>query len=379
MIPTLPRSGPVDRMRIFTSTRRGGAVSDRLIPYFDGHNDTVLSMKETGRSFFEESAEGHVDLPRAKAGGLAGGFFAVWVPDPGVHIEPAEPGGAIDIYSSVDSMPPMMETSHAQVSALHSLAALLRVEAASDGQVKIVRTAAELRSCIESGAFAMELHIEGAEPIDEGLDSLEVFYAAGLRSLGLVWSRANIFGHGVPFQFPSTPDTGPGLTEAGKALVRACNRLGVVVDLSHLNEKGFWDVADRTEHPLVATHCGAHALSPSARNLTDKQLDAIRDSDGIVGVNFHVGFLNPEGHQEAEKTSLTAIVDHLEYMVSRMGIDHVALGSDFDGAVMPSDLRDAAGLPRITAELRSRGYDDAALGKVAYENWLRIFTKTWKA
>lgn len=352
-------------------------MSDQLIPYFDGHNDTVLSMKQTGRSFFDASDAGHIDLPRAKSGGLAGGFFAVWVPDPSVHMDLDDPNESINPYSSVNSLPPMMDTAYAQSYALSSLASLMRVEAASNGAVKIVRTAAELRSCIERGTFAMELHIEGAEPIDEGLDSLEVFHQAGLRSLGMVWSRSNIFGHGVPFQFPSSPDTGPGLTDAGKALVRACNRLGIVVDLSHLNEKGFWDVADRSEDPLVATHCGAHALCPSSRNLTDKQLDAVRDSEGVVGVNFHVGFLNPQGLHDAELTSLTAIVDHLEYMVSRMGIDHVALGSDFDGATMPSDLKDAAGLPGITAELRSRGYDDNALRKIAYENWLRVFSRTW--
>jgi membrane dipeptidase len=146
-----------------------------------------------------------------------------------------------------------------------------------------------------------------------------------------------------------------------------------------LNEKGFWDVADRTEDPIVATHCGAHAICPSARNLTDKQLDAVRDSEGVVGVNFHVGFLNPEGLHDADKTSLTAIADHLEYMVSRMGIDCVAFGSDFDGAAMPFDLKDAAGLQKIVAELRRRGYDDDALRKIGYENWLRIFAKTWGA
>ncbi|MCC6790462.1 MAG: dipeptidase [Thermomicrobiales bacterium] len=348
-----------------------------MIPFFDGHNDTVLSIRETGRSFFERSDEGHVDLPRAQEGGLAGGFFAVWVPDPGVAVDPDDPDTSVKAYEDVASMPPQMETSYAQNHALSSLATLFRVEAESNGSVKIVRTAADLRDCIETGTFAMELHIEGAEPIDEGLDALEVFHRAGLRSLGIVWSRSNLFGSGVPFAFPSSPDTGPGLTEAGRALVRACNRLGIMLDLSHLNEKGFWDVADRTEDPRVATHSGVHAITPTARNLTDKQLDAIRDSDGVVGVNFHVGFLHPEGNASADATSLTAIVDHLEYMVSRMGIDQVAMGSDFDGAVMPGDLKDAAGMQKIAAELRTRGYDDAALKKIAYENWLRVFEKTW--
>src|SRR5204862_5975253 len=111
------------------------------------------------------------------------------------------------------------------------------------------------------GTIAAILHFEGAEPIDSQLNALEVFYRAGLRSLGLVWSRPNAFGEGVPFRFPSSPDTGPGLTAAGRELVRECNRLGILVDLSHLNERGFWDVADVTTAPLVATHSNAHALS----------------------------------------------------------------------------------------------------------------------
>ncbi len=133
------------------------------------------------------------------------------------------------------------------------------------------------------------------EAIDTRLEALDVFHAAGLRSLGPVWSRPNAFAHGVPFDFPRGPDTGPGLTAAGKRLVQACNRLGVLVDLSHLNEAGFWDVARISDAPLVATHSCAWALASSPRNLTDAQLDAIRASGGIVGINFHKGFLRADG------------------------------------------------------------------------------------
>ncbi len=106
------------------------------------------------------------------------------------------------------------------------------------------KSAADIRECLANGVIAALLHIEGAECIDRDMVALEVLHAAGLRSIGPVWSRSNIFGHGVPFRYPSSPDTGPGLTEAGKDLVKACNRLGMVVDLSHMNEKGFWDVAE---------------------------------------------------------------------------------------------------------------------------------------
>lgn len=350
------------------------------IPVFDGHNDTILSMRETGRSFFEESATGHVDLPRAKRGGMMGGFFAVWVPDPEVALDDddgdLDPGNSP--YSSAETMPPRMTTAHAQVQALASFGHLLRIARESEGKIRIIRSGDDLRAAVRDGAFAMELHIEGAEPIADNLDGLDVFHAAGLRSIGLVWSRPNAFGNGVPFQFPSSPDTGPGLTDAGKALVRRCNELGIIVDVSHLNEKGFWDVAKTSNAPIVATHCGAHALCPSARNLTDRQLDAIRDSDGIVGVNFHVGFLHPEGNRDPNETSVKILADHVAYIAERIGIDRVALGSDFDGAVMPGDLGDASGLPVLMNELRSRGFDDAALTKIGWENWARIFDLSWK-
>src|SRR5260221_9471079 len=130
-------------------------------------------------------------------------------------------------------------------------ALLFRLEAEANGQVKVVRTVDELVTCLREGILAPVLHFEGAEAIDPGLDALEVLYRAGLRSLGIVWSRPNAFAQGVPFKFPHSPDTGPGLTEAGKKVVRAGNGLGVMHDLSHLNEHGFWDVARLSDPPLV--------------------------------------------------------------------------------------------------------------------------------
>jgi membrane dipeptidase len=240
-----------------------------------------------------------------------------------------------------------------------------------------VRTVADLTTCLNRGIFAIIFHIEGAEAIDPNLDMLYVLYQAGLRSLGPVWSRPNIFGYGVPFSFPNSPDIGTGLTDAGRNLVQTCNQLGILIDLSHLNEKGFWDIAQLTTAPLVATHSGAHTLCASPRNLIDKQLDAVKESGGLVGVNFHVGFLRPDGKNDAD-TPLTEIVHHLNYMVDRMGIDCVALGSDFDGALMPQELGNVTGLPKLIAALRQHGYDDDSLRKIAYENWLRVLNQTWK-
>src|SRR5947209_12739159 len=213
---------------------------------FDGHNDTLLSLpgREPGteRDFFAQSDRGHIDLPRAKAGGLGGGFFAVFVPG-----RRSGPAGDVASFASAfndpATRPPTPELDEATRVAMRMAARLFHIEERSEGQVKIVRTADELASCLASGTFCAILHFEGAEAIDEDLNALEVFYQAGLRSIGPVWSRPNAFGHGVPFRFPHTPDTGPGLTDAGKDLVRGCNRLHIMLDLSHLNEAGFWEVS----------------------------------------------------------------------------------------------------------------------------------------
>ena len=339
------------------------------IPIFDGHNDTLLRLYGAAHgadSFFGEG-KGHIDMPRARAGGLAGGFFAVYVP----------PDPALPKPERWDVLPPPLDPDYARRVAMGMTALLFRLEAESQGQLKVVRSADELAACVEGGAMAAILHFEGAEPIDTNLDALEVFYRAGLRSLGLVWSRENAFGAGVPFRFPSSPDTGPGLTDAGRELVRACNRLGIMLDLSHLNEQGFWDVAKISEAPLVATHSNVHALCPTPRNLTDRQLDAIKESDGMVGLNFAVVFLRPDGGQDPD-TPIETMVEHIDYLVERVGIDRVGLGSDFDGATIPQAIGDVSGLPRLVEALRRSGYDDAALRKLGHENWLRVLRKTWR-
>ncbi len=275
-------------------------------------------------------------------------------------------------------LPPKLRRETALRYTLSVMSDLFRLEADAEGALKVVRTSAELRRCLEDGVFAMILHIEGVESLDTRLEALDVFYEAGLRSLGPVWSRPNAFGHGVPFDFPRGPNTGPGLTAAGRRLIGACNRLGILVDLSHLNEAGFWDVARISDVPLVCTHSGMHALSHTPRNLTDAQLDAVRDSGGIVGVNFHVGFLREDGDADAE-TSLTEIVRHARYAADRMGMEHIALGSDFDGATMPADLGDVTGLPGLVDAFLSAGFSEADMRRIAHENWERVLADTWRA
>jgi membrane dipeptidase len=352
------------------------------LPILIGHNDTLLNLylseRGGGRSFFVRSDRGHIDLPRAREGGLAGGFFAIFVP-PNPAVVRAQESDLTQTEKGyeVRMQPALDDIAYAQHVTIAMMATLFRIESESEGQVKVVRTTDELVRCLEEDILAAILHFEGAEAIDPHLDALEVFYQAGLRSLGIVWSRPNAFAHGVPFRFPHSPDTGPGLTEAGRELVRACNRLGILLDLSHLNEQGFWDVARLSNAPLVATHSNAHALTPSTRNLTDKQLDAIRESEGIVGLNFAVYDLREDAHRNPD-TPLAILIRHLDYLVEHLGIDCVGLGTDFDGTMIPQEIGDVTGLPKLMAALREHGYDDVSLHKIAYENWLRVLRKTWK-
>jgi membrane dipeptidase len=361
-----------------------------VLPILDGHNDVVSKLLniERGqiqsgpddpsrrpRNFFERGTEGHIDLPRAKEGGFAGGLFSIYVGADPQAAPPAGPG--LGQFEGMQvKMPRPLELGYAQRTSLAQMGLLFRLERESQGQLRVVRTFSELDDCVRRGVLAAIVHFEGAEAIDPRLDALEVFYAAGLRSVGPVWSRPNDFGEGVPYLYPHSPDTGPGLTDLGKELVRACNRLGIVVDVSHMNEKGFWDVAALSTAPIVATHSNAHALTPTPRNLTDRQLDAIKDSGGIVGVNFFNGFVRRDG--DASEPGIARIVEHFDYLVKRMGVDHVGFGGDLDGAKIPSEIGDVAGLPRVVDALRNAGYDEPALRKLTHENWLRVLRQIWK-
>ncbi|MGH3002346.1 MAG: dipeptidase [Gaiellaceae bacterium] len=317
----------------------------------DGHNDLVLHR-------WRGEPTRHMDLDDAAEAGFAGGFFALYVPSP----TRSDPMNAPYEVALPDTIP------H------HEAARVAEELYAALCELPVVLATAP--SDFREGRVAAIVHFEGAEPIADDLSNLDDWYARGLRSIGPTWSRSNAFAEGVPFRFPSTPDIGGGLSEAGRRLVRACNRLGVLVDLSHLNAAGFWDVARLSDAPLVATHSNAHALCPASRNLTDEQLDAIHGSGGVVGVNFAVAFLREDGANEPS-TPITEIVRHVDYLVERMGVDHVAFGSDFDGATMPDELGGISGLPKLVAALEGAGYDGDAVAKITHENWLRVLGDTW--
>jgi membrane dipeptidase len=344
------------------------------LPVFDGHNDVLLRLfKQTTpaaeRRFLDGLEGGHLDLPRARAGGFAGGLFAIFVPSPGPD--------ATGSISADTPFPPTPGLHEAQAATLAMTAMLLRIERASAGQVRICRTVGDIRAAMAAGALATVLHIEGAEAIDADFQILDVLHAAGLRSLGPVWSRPNIFGHGVPFRFPSPPDTGPGLTDLGKELVRQCNARKILIDLSHMSERGFWDVAALSNAPLVASHSNVHALCRSSRNLTERQLAAIRERQGLVGLNFATGFLREDGRMSAD-TAIEIMLRHVDALLEAVGESGVALGSDFDGATIPQAIGDVAGLPILLDALMAHGFGEGLVRRIACDNWLDLLERTWK-
>jgi membrane dipeptidase len=308
-----------------------------------------------------------------REGGMRGGIFAVFTPSPGDGSGARRFGGG-GTYVEPLAAP----VGHEAAAAFATAAAgrLLRLE--REGELVVARTIADVDAAFDGSSPPVAvLHLEGAEAIDPGLEALDQWYAAGLRSLGPVWSRPNAFAHGVQFAFPSSPDIGPGLTEHGAALVRACTELGILVDLSHLNEAGFWDVARIEAGPLVASHSGAHAICAASRNLTDSQLDAIGASGGLVGVVFATPFLRPDFADDPD-TPIGLIAEHARHVADRVGVEHVALGSDFDGATIPSALGDVAGLPKLVAALEDEGFSGAEIAAICWHNWRRVLDTWWR-
>lgn len=318
-------------------------------PIIDGHQDFITAIPRQDRDFLEESERGHVDWPRAQRGCLGGTFVSIYLTD-----QQAELNAVGYAIKEIDDY--------------------LRICDRSEGQVRAVRSVAELDRALEDGAFAGIIHFEGADPISYSLKELRVFYEAGLRSLGVTWSRPTIFGYGVMFQGPQ-PEKG--LTDAGFALVEECNRLGVLLDVSHLNPAGFWDLARATQRPFVATHSSVKAISPHVRNLDDDQIRMIAEKDGTIGINFANSFLRPDMGRE-EDTPLDLVVSHFEHIIDLVGDRHVSFGSDYDGTSVPQELRDAAHLPVLLRAFKQRGWSDDRIERICNGNFRRVLAAVWR-
>lgn len=352
-----------------SDTRPIPPLNREFPPIFDGHEDFITQVRPRpaifgpagGRDFLEDASDpadgadidqskrGHVDLPRAMRGGLGGCFTSIYLSN-----ERAE--------------------HNALAYAIGEMNDVLRIADRSAGRFRICRTVREIRAAWDADAFASVFMFEGADPISSSLKELRVFYEAGLRCLAPTWSRSTIFAHGVAFNgnLPAT-----GLTDAGRQLVHECDRLGIILDVSHINPAGFWDMLAESRNPVVATHSSVKAISPHVRNLDDGQIKALAKKGGTIGINFANIFLRPDMQANAD-TALDVIVSHFDHIVNLVGDEHVSFGTDFDGTDVPSVVGDATGLPLVLRALKARGYSDTSLERICHGNFLRVAGAVWK-
>ncbi|MGI9394987.1 MAG: dipeptidase [Boseongicola sp.] len=341
-------------------------------PVFDGHNDALSRLWcANGDPVADFSTNaGHVNVDACRTGGMAGGFFAIYSPSTRAEYD------FTDFDPAVFDMPlpPMMDEGFALGAAIGQAGIARKLHDA--GSIEIVTDASSLGRSFVGDPITCILHLEGADCIGPDLLALDALYSLGLRSIGIVWSRPTIFGDGVPFAFGRDGDTGPGLTDDGKRLVERCKELGVIIDTSHLTMKGFWDLAE-AGIPLVATHSNAIEICNTTRNLTDEQLRAIGETDGIAGLNFGTIFLD----SAAWKTGMCGIdacIRHLAHMIDIAGENHVAIGSDFDGAPMPDGIGSAADLQNLAAAMEAADFGTELINKITHENWLDFLNQQFE-
>ncbi|MGP5435093.1 dipeptidase [Psychrobacter alimentarius] len=341
---------------------------------FDGHNDLLTrlwlsSADDPVHDFIYGTLPGHLDLNRCRQAGWMGGLFSIFLP-PYAYVKNNHPDKLSNPSNSDFTPQEIVDICCAQLELVQQL------QARSDGQIQICTSVAQIRACQQNQQLAIVLHLEGAEFLAIEPDLLDVFYEAGLRSIGTLWNRKSLFGDGLNASFPHSPDTGSGLTREGKDLVLACRDKHMLIDVSHMNERAFWDTLEIIDQPIVATHSNAHALCPQARNLTDRQLAAIKQNGGLVGVNFDVAFLRADGQRNTH-TSLNVIVDHLVYLIDHLGEDHVGFGSDFDGCLLPDELPDISQISKLIERMQQRHFSDALIEKITLKNWFSVLNKIW--
>lgn len=342
---------------------------------FDGHNDLLTrlwlsSADDPVHDFIYGTLPGHLDLKRCRQAGWMGGLFSIFLP-PYSYVKNNHPEKLSDPTNSDFEPQEIVDICCAQ------LALAKQLQDRSDGQIQICTSLNQIQACQQNQQLAIVLHLEGAEFLAIEPDLLDVFYEAGLRSIGPLWNRKSLFGDGLNASFPHSPDIGSGLTTQGKDLILKCRNKHMLIDVSHMNERAFWDTLEIADQPIVATHSNAHALCPQARNLTDRQLAAIKKSGGMVGVNFDVAFLRADGQRDTQ-TSLDVIVDHLAYLIDHLGEDHVGFGSDFDGCLLPDELSDISQISKLIERMQQRHFSDALIEKITSKNWFSVLGKIWQ-
>jgi membrane dipeptidase len=353
----------------------------------DTHDDTTQRFLDGTFDIGERHTDGNIDIPRMREGGLNAIFFSIWTSSKTVG-----PNGAKQALDQIDAVREAVRK-HPQ-------------------DLSLATTAAEVREAHKQGKIAALMGLEGGHMIDSDLGVLRSFAALGVRYMTLT--------HMGNTEWADSSTDKPehnGLTDFGKDVVREMNRLGVIVDVSHISDKTFYDVLATSKAPVFASHSSCRAICDAARNMTDDMIRDLAKNGGVIQINYHVGFLsqefrdfektNPEaekainyevkkrcGDNEActlvtgdqvvrdfmndgklPKVYYTAIIDHIDHAVKIAGMDHVGLGSDFDGAVMPLGMQDVTHLPQITDALLQKGYSEGDIRKILGENTLRVMTE----
>lgn len=348
----------------------------------DTHDDTTQRLLDPSFDIGVRHADGNIDIPRMRQGGLGAIFFSIWIP------------GTITGPEAVKQ-------------ALDQIDAVRQAVAKHPKDLMLARTADDVRRAHGEGKIAALMGVEGGHMIADDLHVLRIYAALGVRYMTLT--------HMVNTDWGDSSTDKPvhnGLTDFGKQVVREMNRDGIMVDISHVSDKTFYDALAVSEAPLIASHSSCRALCNAPRDMTDDMIRALAAKGGVIQINYHVGFLDPKfraadtpeiekeinsevakrcadkiGCEEVEDNTVTrefmaagklprvdwtAIVDHIDHAVKVGGVDHVGLGSDFDGAVMPFGMDDVSDLPKITDALLKRGYSEADIQKILGGNTLRV-------
>lgn len=346
----------------------------------DGHNDVIYESIFQGKDIGQRLKTGATDLPRLREGGVDVQVFAVWSDD-----AKWKTGAFKHANDQIDALEKMI--------------------AANTDKISLAKSSRDIDSILKTGKIAALIGVEGGNMIEESLDNLERLYARGAKYLTLTWNYNLSWASCAAMESDDMDPKDKGLTEKGRTVIRKMNELGMMVDLSHSGEQTFYDVLAVSTKPILVSHSNAYELCPHFRNLKDAQLEALKSNGGVVGVNFYSGFLDPAydvrltnlyrskfGDHGTSKLStwsmyenlpkelqrqadapLSKLLDHIDYLVKKVGIDHVAVGSDFDGIESsPQGLEDVSKFPLLTKALLERGYSHVDIAKIMGQNFLRI-------
>lgn len=328
------------------------AKTDYMTLHFDAilvdtHNDFIYKVYEKGAEFGKENSFTQSDLPRFKSGGLDVQVFSIWIP--------------------------MNQVKRSYDFVISRIDKLKEIEDGNSSEFEFAKTYDDIIRIVKAKKVCGLIGIEGGTAIGSNLDNINTFYDLGVRYIGLTWNNSNL----IATSARDATERGKqgGLTEFGIKVVQRMNETGMLIDVSHLSEAGFWDVIENTNSPVIASHSDCYSINPHYRNLTDEQIIAIGKNGGYIGVNFYDKFL----HSTPSKATLETVIDHIDHITNLIGVNYIGIGSDFDGGITaPEGLTDVTYYPEITRRLVEKGYSPEDVRKILGENFLRVFKQVCK-